>query len=583
MPEKSEEQQQVPEKSPPWKFILIGVGVVVFALAIGLPIGLLAGGSGSDDSSSALSATNGSPNASPTSSGGSGGGSPSGGGGSFPNQPPVSSPTFQNPPANRVPIKCLPDDYRIDALTSGVCSGGLRREELYLRTLRQITAQSVLTNPSRPQGKAFAFLLNYDPYFQGSCSTTGLKERYILMTLFFSTKGEYWSRQVGWCGGTQHCTWSGVSCSSSGTITGIELATNNLSGTIPEEFYALQHLQRINLFANSILGTIPNFSTLYNLKEIDLQNNLLTGNAFPTSLPNGVTHYKVSGNNLSGTIPTSILDKWTQLQTLWAGNNQISGTIPTQFGRLNRLTSLYLYENRLQGSLPAQLGNILLQEIWLSNNFFEQQIPESLLFLGSLKLFRLENNVFSGSLATWIGLLTNLQDLRVNNNNIAGTVPVQLDQLTDLKELQIGTNFWSGNLPNIFRNLQQLETFDASNTDLGGTIPTALFNIPTLETVNLSNSRLSGSIPNTLSNAGNLQKLYLNDMPNLRGNLPSPGQGRLGSLTELLVHRTGLTGSMPTSICALRSDSFLDTLEADCLGGSPKLQCDFPDCCTRCY
>jgi Leucine-rich repeat (LRR) protein len=171
------------------------------------------------------------------------------------------------------------------------------------------------------------------------------------------------------------------------------------------------------------------------LKEIDLQNNLLTGNAFPTSLPtDSVAHYKVSGNRLTGTIPTSILTKWTQLQTLWAGNNQISGTIPTQFGRLNRLTSLYLYENRMVGSVPSQLGNILLQEIWLSNNFFAEQIPESLLFLGSLKLFRLENNVFSGSLATWIGLLTNLQDLRVNNNNIDGTVPVQLDQLTDLSE-----------------------------------------------------------------------------------------------------------------------------------------------------
>eukprot|EP00526_Cylindrotheca_closterium_P005926 CAMPEP_0113636168 /NCGR_PEP_ID=MMETSP0017_2-20120614/18875_1 /TAXON_ID=2856 /ORGANISM="Cylindrotheca closterium" /LENGTH=580 /DNA_ID=CAMNT_0000547023 /DNA_START=72 /DNA_END=1814 /DNA_ORIENTATION=- /assembly_acc=CAM_ASM_000147 len=580
MPEKSEEQP--PEKSPHLKYILIGVGVLVLALAIGLPLGLLVGSS--DDDAAALAATspNGAPTRLPTSSGG---GGTSSGGGSFPtddNSRPVSSPTYQNPaPVNRVPIKCLPDDYRIDALTSGICSGGLRREELYLRTLRQVSAQSLLTNPSRPQGKAYAFLVNYDPYFQGSCSVTGLKERFILMTLFFATNGEYWSLLAGWCGGTDHCGWSGVSCSS-GAVTGIDLATNNLSGTIPEEIFALSQLQRLNMFANSLLGTIPNLSLLYHLKEIDLQNNLLTGPAFPTSLPNGLTSYKITGNTLDGTIPTSI-DKWTQLQTLWAGKNQISGTIPTQFGKLNRLTSLYLYENGLQGSVPSQLGNVLLQEIWLSNNFFAQEIPESLMFLGSLKLFRLENNVFSGSLSTWIGLLTNLQDLRVNDNNIEGTVPVQLAQLTDLKELHIGTNFWSGNLPNIFRDLRQLETFDASNTDLGGTIPTTLFGVPTLETVNLSSSRMSGSVPNTLSNASNLRKLYLNDMPNLRGNLPSPGQGRLTSLTELLVQRTGLTGSMPTSICALRSDYFLDTLEADCIGSSPSMQCNFPDCCTGCF
>lgn len=430
MPKKSEEQQQqTPEKSSNLKYILVGVGVVVLTLAIGLPLGLLLGGSDNETSSN-LSATspNGSPTRLPTSSGGG-----SSAGGSFPTQPPVNSPTFLNPPSNRVPIKCLPDDYRLDALTSGICSDGLRREELYLRTLRQLSAQSVLTNPSRPQGKAYAFLVNYDPFFQGSCSTTGLKERYILMTLFFATGGESWSQQAGWCGGTQHCAWSGVTCSNTGAITAVDLSTNNLSGTIPEELFALSHLQRLNLFANSLLGTIPNLSLMYNLKEIDLQNNLLSGNAMPTSLPNGVTSYKVSGNMLSGTIPTSI-DKWTQLQTLWAGKNQISGTIPTQVGKLNRLTSLYLYENNLRGSIPSQLGNILLQEIWLSNNFFAQQIPESLLFLGSLKLFRLENNVFSGSLSTWIGLLTNLQDLRVNNNNIGGTVPTQLQELTDLSE-----------------------------------------------------------------------------------------------------------------------------------------------------
>jgi len=453
-----------------------------------------------------------------------------------------------------------------------------------MRTLRQVSANSLLTNPSRAQGKAYAFLVNYDPLFMGSCSTTGLKERYILMTLFFATNGEYWSSQVGWCGGTTHCGWSGVTCNQHKAVVSIDLERNNLSGTIPEELFALYQLERLNLFANSLLGSIPNLSTLYNLQEIDLQNNLLTGDAIPRTLPASLTSYKVSGNELSGTIAGTTIEKWTKLETLWAGNNQISGTIPTHFGKMYRLKSLYLYENSLQGSVPAQLGNLLLQEIWLSNNFLEGQVPESLFFLGSLELMRLENNVFSSSLPTWVGLLTNLQDLRVSNNNLVGTVPVQLKELTDLKELHIGTNYWSGRLPDIFGNLKQLETFDVSNTDLAGVIPTSLFSIPTIETVNLSsNGKISGSVPNSLSNANSLKKLYLHNMPALRGNLPSPGQGRLTSLTELLVQNSGLSGSMPASICALRSDYFLDTLEADCLGSSASMQCNFPDCCTQCF
>lgn len=138
-------------------------------------------------------------------------------------------------------------------------------------------------------------------------------------------------------------------------------------------------------------------------------------------------------------------------------------------------------------------------------------------------------------------------------------------------------------MPDVFTNFKQLETLDISNTDLGGVIPTSLFNIPTIETVNLSSTRISGSIPTSLSNASSLQKLYLNDMPAIRGNLPSPGRGQLTSLTELLVQNSGLSGSMPESICALRSEYYLDTLAADCSGASPSMLCNFPDCCTQCY
>jgi Leucine-rich repeat (LRR) protein len=207
--------------------------------------------------------------------------------------------------------------------------------------------------------------------------------------------------------------------------------SNNLVGSLPIELYTLNPLRSINFFANAISGRIPNMSMLSNLREIDLQQNLLTGDAIPLSLPSGLTSYKVSGNKLSGTIPAAI-DGWTGLRVLWAGRNEISGTIPTSIGNLFNLESLYLYENNLKGSLPSELGRIPLEEVWLSNNFFETAIPEELLFLGSLTLFRLENNVFSGSLATWIGLLTNLQDLRINNNNLNGQIPSQLGLLTDL-------------------------------------------------------------------------------------------------------------------------------------------------------
>lgn len=213
-------------------------------------------------------------------------------------------------------------------------------------------------------------------------------------------------------------------------------------GTIPQEIYVLNELQSLNLFANSLSGPIPNMRLMTDLREIDFQQNLLTGDAIPLNLPSSLTSYKVSGNKLSGTIPASI-DNWTRLRELWAGRNEISGTIPTRIGNLINLESLYLFENSLKGSLPSELGRIPLEEVWLSNNFFETEIPEEFLFLGSLTLFRLENNIFSGSIATWIGLLTNLQDLRLNSNNLEGSIPPQLGMLTDLGTFDLG--LWSNN------------------------------------------------------------------------------------------------------------------------------------------
>jgi hypothetical protein len=149
--------------------------------------------------------------------------------------------------------------------------------------------------------------------------------------------------------------------------------------------------------------------------------------------------------------------------------------------------------------------------------------------------------------------------------------------------LHIGENFWGDNLPNIFGNLNQLETFEMSKTEVEGQIPSSLFSIPAIQNVYMSETKLAGAIPAAFGNAEKLKLFHVNDSPSITGPIPPVGLGRLENLEEFLVQGTGVTGSMPDSICALRTDHRLDHLEADCEGGAPVIQCQFPDCCTMCY
>jgi hypothetical protein len=98
----------------------------------------------------------------------------------------------------------------------------------------------------------------------------------------------------------------------------------------------------------------------------------------------------------------------------------------------------------------------------------------------------------------------------------------------------------------------------------------------------MSNCTLSGRIPFEFSNPPILRDLYL-DGNLLTGTVPSIGPGKLEELNEFLLQKNSIVGTMPQSICDLRQDFILDDLWTDCGGETPEIDCDFPDCCNRCF
>ena len=118
---------------------------------------------------------------------------------------------------------------------------------------------------------------------------------------------------------------------------------------------------------------------------------------------------------------------------------------------------------------------------------------------------------------------------------------------------------------------------------MGGSIPETIFEVPTLEFLYLSNNTLNGPIPSTYSKAPMLIDLYI-DGNELVGTIPPIEAGDLEDLNEFVLHGNFLSGSVPSSICDLRGDAGdLDDLFVDCGGENPKVECDFPTCCNRCF
>lgn len=146
----------------------------------------------------------------------------------------------------------------------------------------------------------------------------------------------------------------------------------------------------------------------------------------------------------------------------------------------------------------------------------------------------------------------------------------------------MNNNDYSGTIPDVFQDYRQLDFFDVSNNPLQGRIPRTLFTIPTLRLVYMSNCDLGGRIPSNFADPPELRDLYL-DSNRIYGRIPYVQPGQLEKLNEFLLHDNRITGTMPQSICNLRSEFILDDLWTDCSGATPEIDCEFPECCNRCF
>ena len=236
-------------------------------------------------------------------------------------------------------------------------------------------------------------------------------------------------------------------------------------------------------------------------------------------------------------------------------NNQLSGELPAELGRLSELKWLLLSYNELDGELPAELGRLSsLVTLRITRSQLSGQIPSELGQLASLEGLYLNFNALGGEIPAGLGRLSGLEELDLSWNALGGEIPAALGGLSGLEKLDLSDNDLSGTIPAELAQISGLEELDLSDNDLDGAIPPALGRLAKLEELHLSDNALSGEIPAELGRLANLDLLYLfgND---LSGEIPAE-LGRLSDLTYLYLARNALSGCVPEALRAVQWNDF---------------------------
>ncbi|KAH7846547.1 hypothetical protein Vadar_015220 [Vaccinium darrowii] len=163
----------------------------------------------------------------------------------------------------------------------------------------------------------------------------------------------------------------------------IDLSSNHIIGVIPKDLWDLPSLRFLLLYNNKLSGniSIDNEMLHSNLEKLDLAANDLTG-SIPSQLGNclRLRDLNTSYNKLSGGLPFEI-GNLHSLQNLDLSRNLLVGEIPPQVGEMLRLETLNLSHNELRGRIPSTFDGLLsLTYVDLSYNQLEGPIPNTKAF-----------------------------------------------------------------------------------------------------------------------------------------------------------------------------------------------------------
>ncbi|XP_071905602.1 uncharacterized protein [Coffea arabica] len=358
------------------------------------------------------------------------------------------------------------------------------------------------------------------------------------------------------------------------SLVSLNLSENHFTTILPNVLFTLSSLVSLDLRSNQFQGYIPGFiANISNLQNLDLSHNNLS-----SSLPSELFTLKdlvtvdAGGNHLSGPIPSTIgnctklkhlrltdnslaMSKWlyncTSLELLGLRGNALSGSIPSNLGKLSSLEYIDISKNKLTGTLPESLGQLSkLETLLIYNNLMEGMVSGILLDnLTSLKYFDASGNSLTlKANASWIPR-AQFERLGLGSWNLGLQFPIWLQSQKNLQYLNLSSTRISDTIPSWLFN-SATGVVSLSHNQLHGGISHFLCEVkngkPGLTVLDLKKNSLSGEIPDCWMNYPNITYISLKSN-NFIGSIPR-SLFSLEYLSHLDLGRNSLTGSITSTL-----------------------------------
>jgi len=381
----------------------------------------------------------------------------------------------------------------------------------------------------------------------------------------------------------------------------LDISNGGINDSVPEWFWnKLQTIYVLNMAYNNLIGSIPNMQLkLLCRPSINLNSNKFDGKV-PLFLLQA-SELLLSSNNFSD--PFSFLCgnvTAANLATLDLSDNQIKGQLPDCWKSVDRLLFLDLTSNQFSGKIPISMGTLVkLEALVLRNNSLMGELPSSLKNCNNLIMMDVSDNMLSGSIPSWVGeSLQQLIILIIRGNHFSGNLPLHLCYLKRVQLFDLSRNNLSGRIPTCLNNFTALSQNSINRTETESRVHwynRTYFEIYSisgdsyytlhitwmwkgversftnpeliLHSIDLSCNNLTGKMPKAITYMLGLVSLNLS-RNNLSGEIPSE-IGNLRSLESLDISRNQFYGRIPSSISQMDFLQNLDLSQNSLFGRIP--------------
>ncbi|XP_028760264.1 receptor-like protein EIX1 [Neltuma alba] len=332
----------------------------------------------------------------------------------------------------------------------------------------------------------------------------------------------------------------------------LDLGDCNFYGQLPKSLLNLQNLKHLNLAYNNLEGSIPDWLGQFEqLQYLDIYGNLFHG-IIPSSLGNisSLFYLELSRNQLNGDLPET-LGQLHQLYYLGISGNLWRGVLSEMnFTNFSNLTSLDLSSTSFEFDFdPKWVPPFQLEVLDLSNTSIGPNVPSWLYTqrsLRSLDISRsgiskidagifwsfvvgifdvdISNNLISDDISN-VSLSANISSFDASNNSLSGSIFSLLCQLeskgeSKLYRLDLSYNHLGGALPDCLANWKQLGLLNLGSNKLIGEVPPSLASLK-LVLLDLGDNSFFGKFSSNMLNGTYLEYLIL-EKNKFSGSLPNP-------------------------------------------------------------